>query len=120
MKQFTDLFNTTTAKCYWDGCWHHPIEREEGVRVTRFFEQEVRWGLVNGIRVKGHPLVRTIRKGIPTWMDKYPMGEQMKRLENHVRSMIKEDHWTIDGNYTTDEGGIAFPKGFSWYLLFTI
>lgn len=89
MKQFTDLFNTTTTKCYWDGCWHHPIEHEEGVRVTRFFEQEVRWGQVNGIRVKGHLLVRTIRKGIPTWMDKYPMGEQMKRLENHVRSMIR-------------------------------
>lgn len=86
---FTGLFNTTTAKCYWDERWHHPIEHEEGARVTRFFEQEMRWGLINGIRVKGHPLVWTVRKGIPTWMDKYPIDRQMKLLENHVRSMVR-------------------------------
>ena len=88
-KRFTALFNTTTAKCYWDERWHHPIEHEEGVRVTRFFEQEMRWALANGINVKGHPLVWTVRKAIPSWMDKYPIDEQMKRLEHHVRSMIR-------------------------------
>ena len=87
--QFTNLFNTTTAKCYWDEGWHHPIEHEEGIRVTRFFEQEVRWALINGIRVKGHPLVWTVRKAIPSWMDKYSIDKQMKKLENHVRTMIR-------------------------------
>ena len=87
-RHFTRLYNTTTAKCYWDEKWHHPIEHEEGKRVTRFFEQEVQWAMANGLRVKGHPLVWTVRKAIPRWMDRYSLKEQMKHLENHVKSMV--------------------------------
>lgn len=86
---FREVYNCTTAKCYWDERWHQPIEHEEGVRITRTFAQEIAWGLANGMRVKGHPLVWTVRKAIPGWMDKYPIQEQMKKLENHVRNLIK-------------------------------
>jgi len=88
-KNFVALFNCTTAKCYWTERWHQPIEKEEGNRITKTFTDEVQWGLSNGLRVKGHPLVWTVRKAIPEWMDKYSYPEQLKHLENHVRSMIR-------------------------------
>jgi endo-1,4-beta-xylanase len=87
-----DLFNCTTAKCYWDERWHQPIESKEGKRITKRFRGEIDWGLANGLQVKGHPLVWTVRKAIPEWMDKYPYPRQMKILEDHVRDLIRVGH----------------------------
>lgn len=84
-----ELFNCTTAKCYWDERWHQPIEKIEGERITETFSGEIKWGRANELRVKGHPLVWTVRKAIPKWMDKYPYEVQMKKLEEHVRNLIK-------------------------------
>lgn len=86
------LFNCTTAKCYWDERWHQPIEHEEGKRITSRFRGEIDWGLANGMRVKGHPLVWTVRKAIPQWLDKYPYPRQMKIMEDHVRNLIRVGH----------------------------
>lgn len=88
-RHFKKLFNCTTAKCYWDERWHQPIEHEEGVRVTERFTGEVDWAIHNGLRVKGHPLVWTVRKAIPAWMDKYSYAEQLGKLEAHVRDLIR-------------------------------
>jgi endo-1,4-beta-xylanase len=84
-----ELFNCTTAKCYWDEGWHQPIEKVEGKRIRDRFKDEINWGLANGLRVKGHPLVWTVRKAIPTWMDKYSYSEQLKIMEDHVRDLIQ-------------------------------
>lgn len=83
------LFNSTTAKCYWDEGWHQPIEQQEGKRITERFSAEVDWALANGLRVKGHPLVWTVRKAIPRWMDRYPYPVQLQKLEAHVRDLIR-------------------------------
>jgi len=83
------LFNCTTAKCYWDERWHQPIESKEGKRITSRFRGEIDWGLSNGLQVKGHPLVWTVRKAIPEWLDKYSYPRQMKILEDHVRDLIR-------------------------------
>jgi GH35 family endo-1,4-beta-xylanase len=84
-----DLFNCTTAKCYWDEGWHQPIEKVEGKRITETFTGEINWGRANELRVKGHPLVWTVRKAIPKWMDKYSYAVQMQKLEEHVRDLIR-------------------------------
>ncbi|MFP4096276.1 MAG: endo-1,4-beta-xylanase [Cyclobacteriaceae bacterium] len=86
---FKKLFNCTTAKCYWDERWHQPIEHQEGKRITGRFESEIHWALANGLKVKGHPLVWTVRKAIPSWMDKYDYAVQLKKLEAHVRDLIR-------------------------------
>lgn len=86
---FTKLFNCTTAKCYWDECWHQPIEKHQGIRITRTFLDEVDWALANGLRIRGHPLVWTVPKAVPVWMHRYSYDRQMMFLENHVRSMIQ-------------------------------
>lgn len=83
-----DLFNCTTAKCYWDEGWHQPIEKEEGRRIIEKFKGEINWGRANELRVKGHPLVWTVSKAIPEWMNKYSYAVQMKKLEAHVRDLI--------------------------------
>jgi len=83
------LFNCTTAKCYWDERWHQPIEHQEGKRITERFRAEVDWALANGLKAKGHPLVWTVRKAIPRWMDPYPYSVQIQKLENHVRDLIR-------------------------------
>lgn len=88
-KYIKKLFNCTTAKCYWDERWHQPIEHEEGSRILNRFISEIQWGLVNGLKVKGHPLVWTVRKAIPSWMDGYSYEEQMEKLEFHVRDLIR-------------------------------
>jgi len=95
-KYIKKLFNCTTAKCYWDERWHQPIEHEEGERITSRFIDEIRWGLANGLRVKGHPLVWTVRKAVPTWMDAYSYKKQMEKLEFHVRDLIR-----VGGNSVT-------------------
>ena len=82
------LFNSTTAKCYWDEGWHQPIEKKEGKRITKRFEAEVDWALANGLKVKGHPLVWTVRKAIPQWMDRHTYSVQLQKLEAHVRDLI--------------------------------
>ena len=86
---FRSLFNCTTAKCYWDERWHQPIEHEEGNRIMERFRAEVDWAVHHGIRVKGHPLVWTVRKAIPEWMDRYSYPEQLRKLEAHVRDLIR-------------------------------
>ncbi len=84
-----ELFNCTTAKCYWDEGWHQPIEKNEGERITDTFLGEVQWGRANELRVKGHPLVWTVRKAVPAWMNKYSYAQQLKKLEEHVRELIR-------------------------------
>ncbi|MCC5928737.1 MAG: endo-1,4-beta-xylanase [Cyclobacteriaceae bacterium] len=93
-KKFSALFNSTTCKCYWDEKWHQPIETEEGLRILDVFMDEKDWAKNNGLRAKGHPLVWTVPKAIPKWMLKYSIEEQMKRLEHHVRDLIRHgsDH----------------------------
>ena len=91
-KYFRELFNCTTAKCYWDENWHQPIEHEEGKRITDRFVNEVRWAWSNDIQCKGHPLVWTVPKAIPQWMRKYPYEVQLKKLEAHVRALIRVGH----------------------------
>jgi len=86
---FSRLFNSTTAKCYWDEGWHQPIEHVEGERITDVFEREIKWGLANQLKVKGHPLVWTVSKAVPDWLGRYPYQKQMEILENHVRSLIR-------------------------------
>jgi GH35 family endo-1,4-beta-xylanase len=88
-ENFVKLFNCVTAKCYWDEHWHQPVETEEGKRITDVFRGEVDWALKYGLRAKGHPLVWTVRKAIPKWMDKYPYKKQLKIMEAHVRDMIR-------------------------------
>jgi GH35 family endo-1,4-beta-xylanase len=88
-KHIKKLFNCTTAKCYWDERWHQPIEHEEGNRIMDRFIGETEWGLANRMKVKGHPLVWTVRKAIPSWMDKYSYEVQLKKLEKHVRELIR-------------------------------
>lgn len=93
-KKFSALFNSTTCKCYWDERWHQPIETEEGQRILDLFLDEKEWARNNGLRAKGHPLVWTVPKAIPKWMLKYSIEEQMRRLEYHVRDLIRNgaDH----------------------------
>ena len=86
---FTDLFNGTHAKCYWDEKWHNPIETRQGCRDTAQFTAEIDWGVANGLIVRGHPLVWTVPKAIPQWMRKYSYPQQMAFLEHHVRSLIQ-------------------------------
>jgi endo-1,4-beta-xylanase len=85
---FADLFNCTTAKCYWDECWHQPIEQQQGVRVTRTFLDEVDWAAANGIAVRGHPLVWMVPKAVPQWVLKYPYEKQLQFVEHNLRSLI--------------------------------
>jgi hypothetical protein len=86
---FADLFNCTTAKCYWDECWHQPIEQEQGVRVTRTFLDEIDWAVANGLRVRGHPLVWMVPKAVPQWVRKYPYEKQLQFVEHNLRSLIQ-------------------------------
>ncbi len=86
---FADLFNCTSAKCYWDECWHQPIEQHQGVRVTRTFLDEIDWAVANNIRVRGHPLVWTVPKAIPQWVRKYPYEKQLQLMEHNLRSLIQ-------------------------------
>jgi endo-1,4-beta-xylanase len=89
IKNFVNLFNCTTAKCYWDERWHQPIETEEGKRIYDTFLKEINIAVTNGLRVKGHPLVWTVRKALPIWLDKYEHDKQIDILKNHVQSLIK-------------------------------
>ncbi len=86
---FVDLFNCTSAKCYWDECWHQPIEQHQGVRVTRTFLDEIDWAIANNLRVRGHPLVWTVPKAIPQWVRKYPYEKQLQLMEHNLRSLIQ-------------------------------
>ena len=88
-RNIKNLFNCTTAKCYWDERWHQPIEHKEDERIRDRFVNEIKWGKVNDLRIKGHPLVWTVSKAIPGWMDKYPYEKQLKILEEHVRDLIR-------------------------------
>jgi len=87
-KLFLDLFNCATAKCYWDERWHQPIEKVEGKRIYDVFLNEIKTAKDNGLRVKGHPLVWTVRKALPQWLDAYPLDKQLEILKNHVQSLI--------------------------------
>ncbi len=90
MQPMRSLFNASTAKCYWDERWHQPIEKEEGVRILDRFLAEVETGFESGMRVKGHPLVWTIPKGIPQWMRQYNHHERIKIWERHVKDLIRQ------------------------------
>ncbi len=85
---FCDLFNCTTAKCYWDEKWHQPIEHLEGRRVLGTFLDEIDWALAKGLRVRGHPLVWTVEKAIPKWAQRYPYERQLRLVEENCRSLI--------------------------------
>ncbi|MEL7121862.1 MAG: endo-1,4-beta-xylanase [Bacteroidota bacterium] len=84
-----DLFNCVTAKCYWNERWHQPIEKHQGIRIYDLFKQEVEWGIQNGMRVKGHPLVWTVEKAIPKWVFNYPYDQQLDFLKSHVQSLME-------------------------------
>ena len=86
---FTELFNGTHAKCYWDEKWHQPIETRQGHRELGTFLAELDWGCAHGLTVRGHPLVWTVPKAIPAWMRRYPYERQLAFLEHHVRSLIQ-------------------------------
>lgn len=86
---FTELFNGTHAKCYWDEKWHQPIETRQGQRELGTFLAELDWGCAHGLTVRGHPLVWTVPKAIPTWVRRYPYERQLAFLEHHVRSLIQ-------------------------------
>jgi len=85
---FAQLFNCTTAKCYWDERWHQPIEHFEGLRVYDKFLDEIGWANELGLKTKGHPLVWTVPKAIPNWLLRYPYSKQLQLLEAHVRSLV--------------------------------
>ena len=87
-KHFTELFNGTHAKCYWDENWHQPIEKLQGHRETGLFTAELDWAAANNLSVRGHPLVWTVDKAIPQWVQKYSYEQQLQFLEHHVRSLI--------------------------------
>ncbi|MEM1137425.1 MAG: endo-1,4-beta-xylanase [Bacteroidota bacterium] len=88
-RNFAELFNCTTAKCYWEERWHQPIERYRERRVYDKFLDEVKWSESLGIKVKGHPLVWTVPKAIPKWVHDYPYEQQLQFLKRHVQSMIE-------------------------------
>lgn len=90
MRHIRNLFNHTTAKCYWDERWHQPVEAGEGQRIYHVFRDEIFWGRANGMQVKGHPLVWTVRKAIPEWLDKYDHFKRLNILETHVRSLVRQ------------------------------
>lgn len=83
------LFNCTTAKCYWNERWHQPIEKYQNVRIYDLFLEEVAWAEEMKMRVKGHPLIWTVEKSIPKWLFQYPYSEQLKYLKAHVQSLIE-------------------------------
>lgn len=90
MQPMRSLFNATTAKCYWDERWHQPIEKVEGERILDRFLAEVEIGYEYGMRVKGHPLVWTIPKGIPQWMRQYDHDQRMLIWERHVKDLVRQ------------------------------
>ncbi|MFH5885425.1 endo-1,4-beta-xylanase [Halalkalibaculum sp. DA3122] len=90
MRHVRELFNFTTAKCYWDERWHQPIEKEEGNRIYHVFRDEILYGRANGLQIKGHPLVWTVRKAIPGWLDNYEHPKRLEILESHVRSLVRQ------------------------------
>ena len=83
-------FNITTAKCYWDERWHQPIEHEQGQRIYDRFKGEIAWGRAHGMAVKGHPLVWTVPKALPTWFQALTPSQQLERLQKHVTSLITQ------------------------------
>ncbi|MDA3961362.1 MAG: endo-1,4-beta-xylanase [Planctomycetota bacterium] len=44
--------------------------------------------MAKGLTVRGHPLVWTVPKALPAWLQKYPYEKQLAFLEHHVRSLI--------------------------------
>ena len=88
MQQFRNLFNATTAKCYWDERWHQPVENQKGVRILDTFLAEMNAGVEYRMRVKGHPLVWTIPKGIPKWMKNYDHPTRVNIWEKHVKDLV--------------------------------
>lgn len=90
MQSMRSLFNATTAKCYWDEGWHQPVEKEEGVRILDRFLSELEIGYEYDMRVKGHPLVWTIPKGIPQWMKQYDHDQRMLIWKRHVKDLLRQ------------------------------
>lgn len=88
-RHFARLFTCTTAKCYWNERWHQPIERYEGIRIYDLFLDEIEWANELGLKVKGHPLVWTVRKALPDWLFRYAYNQQMDILKRHVESLIE-------------------------------
>jgi len=81
-------FNSITAKCYWNERWHFPIEKEEGKRMYEGFENEMSFGLKQGLEVKGHPLIWTVPKGLPEWLLKYPVEERLSKMLAHAGDLV--------------------------------
>jgi GH35 family endo-1,4-beta-xylanase len=77
-----------TAKCYWDERWHQPIEKEEGKRIYTRFEKEIENALSWGWDVKGHPLIWTVPKALPDWLDKYSPDQRLQRLLAHAGDLV--------------------------------
>ena len=90
MRHVRELFNYTTAKCYWDERWHQPIGKEEGNRIYNVFSDEIYFGRANGLQIKGHPLVWTVRKAVPEWLDKYEHPKRLEIWESHLRSLVRQ------------------------------
>lgn len=82
------LFNTFTAKCYWNERWHQPIEKIENERIYTLFEAEIEQAAKLGMQVKGHPLVWTVPKALPEWLNTYPAEKRLEILLHHVEDMM--------------------------------
>jgi len=88
LKYLGNIFNTFTAKCYWNERWHQPIEKVENQRIYSVFEAEIDIAQRLGMTVKGHPLVWTVPKALPDWFRKYPYEMRLEKLLHHVEDMV--------------------------------
>lgn len=90
-KVFSEIFNALNATCYWTERSHNNMAKTEEYQGEIFmdgFDESVRWGLSEGITIKGHPLFWPVPKAIPGWMDKYDYPTQQKFLEIRLRSIV--------------------------------
>lgn len=90
-KIFAEIFNALNATCYWTERPRNNMAKTEeyqGEIYMNGFDESVKWGLSEGLIVKGHPLFWTVPKAIPNWMDKYDYQTQLKFLEVRLRSIV--------------------------------
>jgi GH35 family endo-1,4-beta-xylanase len=88
VRSLYERLNCFTAKCYWNERWSHPIEKEEGKRNYAGFEEELKFGLSQGMEVKGHPLFWTVNKALPEWLLKYPVKDRLQKMLDHTGDMV--------------------------------
>jgi endo-1,4-beta-xylanase len=90
-KVFSEVLNALNVTCYWTERPRNNMAKTEeyqGEVNLNGFDESVRWGLSEGLTIKGHPLFWPVPKAIPEWLDKYDYQTQLKFLEIRLRSIV--------------------------------